>query len=82
MLNVPDDLYDQAVVSGRTGTISTPLLDYGTFSENDRLRVYTAFAVAGKLDAYVRSIYDPPALLRFPEDFSPSYGDWKDLWGK
>jgi hypothetical protein len=80
MLNVPDALYDQAVMEGRVGTISTPLFDWGTLTADDRLRVYTAFSVAGKLDAYVRSIYDTPALLRFPDDFSPNYGRWRDLW--
>ena len=80
MLNVPDALHEQAVMTGRTGTISTPLLDYGTFDERERLRVYTAFSVAGKLDPYVKSIYDPPALLKFPRDFSPDYGAWKNLW--
>lgn len=82
MLNIPDELQEQAVMSGRVGTIRTPLLDYGTFSEADRLRVWTAFAVAGKTDAYVKSIYDPPALLRFPADFAPNYGPWRNLWEK
>jgi hypothetical protein len=80
ILNVPDEPYDAAVMSGRTGVINTPLLDFGTFTADDRLRVYTAFACAGKKDAYVQSIYAPPALLKFPRDFAPDYGEWKDLW--
>jgi hypothetical protein len=28
----------------------------------------------------VQSIYAPPALLKFPRDFAPDYGEWKDLW--
>lgn len=80
ILNVPDEPYDSAVMAGRTGVINTPLLDYGTFTADDRLRVYTAFAVAGKRDAYVQSIYAPPALLKFPRDFAPDYGEWRDLW--
>jgi len=80
ILNVPDEIQEQAIIEGREGTISTPLLDYGTFREDERFRVYAAFALAGKTDDYVKSIFAPPALLRFPDDFAPNYDEWRDLW--
>jgi len=80
ILNIPDALQEQAVIEGRVGTLRTPLLDYGTFREDERFRVYSAFALAGKTDDYVKSIFAPPALLRFPDDYAPHFGEFKDLW--
>jgi len=77
MLNVPDDLYDAAVVSGRTADIKTPLLDYGSFNGDLRLRNWQEFDEAGKHDAFTRSLSSPPIFRRFPP---PGYGPWRDLW--
>jgi hypothetical protein len=61
--------HDDAIAQSRTATLRTPLLDYGTFSADERLRVYRAYKGAGKVDSVTESCTDPaPSLLKFPAD--------------
>lgn len=76
VLQAPLPLHDDAIIRGRTGTLKVPLLDYGTYSEDERVRVYQAFREAGKADPYIESIKDPPKLASISETLMRP---WKDL---
>lgn len=81
-IQAPSPLHDQAIIRRRAGVLKTPLLDYGTFSEGERARVYAAFMQAGKDDPYVHSIVEEPELLPVSNYFNiRGLGTaWKDLW--
>lgn len=78
MINVPDDILDAATIRDTLRNLDIPLLDYGTFTPAEARRVYDAFFLAGKDDAYTRSALLPPDLRVFPTQFSDTYGPWLD----
>lgn len=79
-IQAPVPLHDEAIIKNRAGTLATPLLDYGTFSEEERSRVFDAFWKARKRDSYVYSIKEDPKLASMDEIFEGQ--PWKDLWRK
>jgi hypothetical protein len=76
-IQAPLPLHDEAIIQVRTGTFKTPLLDYGTFDEAERKRVFDEFLAAGKDDPYVRSIMKPPHLVSIDSRLERP---WRDLW--
>lgn len=65
--------HDGAIMQGRVGHLATPLLDYGTWTPEERDRVYKAFTEAGKTDSYVESIRTAPELITYAPP------GWRDL---
>lgn len=86
IIQAPERSHDRAIVQDRVGAFKTPLLDYGSFRESDRLRLYKAFVAAGKSDPYVDSLLGPASPHTFPEDAHRlgllTAGPWKDLWSE
>lgn len=76
MIQAPDALHDQYILTNRFGHLKTPLLDYGSFNVLDRAELYRSFTAAGKDDAYIQSLLEPPTLAVYPEDGSA----WTDLY--
>jgi len=76
-LQVPMPLHDEAIMTRRVGDLTTPLLDYGSYDEPERVRLYNAYLRAGRdpHDAWVSSLVEPPDLRSL--DLSE---DWIDLW--
>lgn len=76
VIQATEEIHDEAIVQGRTGRFPAPLLDYGTYDDQERNRVLKSFLNAGKDDQYVRSIEQPPKLEYLPFD------NWKDLYSE
>jgi hypothetical protein len=69
IIQAPAQIHDQAILSGRVGHLTTPLLDYSCFSQEDRFRLYNLFVGAGKTDEFISSLVAPGAgSLSFPSD--------------
>lgn len=79
MIFVPDALHDAAIIACRTRILPVPAMDYGGFTEEDRIATYTAYERAGKIDPFVKALIEPPSLQTFPGDYDSSYGEWQDL---
>lgn len=60
--------HDTAILTERTATLSTPILEYGCFTPSERLRLYRTYTEAGKVDSFISSLVAPPSLLLFPDD--------------
>lgn len=80
MIFVPDGLHDSAVISCRTKTLKTPALDFGGYTEAERLQTFRAYERAGKIDSFTRALIEPPSLRTFPKDYDQDYGPWTDLY--
>lgn len=77
VIQTPIEIHDEAVVSGRVSTLRTPLLDYGSFSAEERQRVHDAHVRSGGYDAadpWVASLLAPPDLRK--------YEPKPDLWSE
>jgi len=77
--------HDDAILTGRTAVLSTPLLEYGSLTSSERIRLSNVFQEAGKSDAFTAPLTAPsPALLSFPEDAVrlglTSDIRWRDLY--
>jgi hypothetical protein len=77
-IQAPIPLHDEAYIRRRASVLETPLLDYGTFSESERKKVFEDFFQAFKRDPYVYSIQEPPELV--PLDTIFKGRPWEDLW--
>lgn len=92
--NVPDDWFplnritnateginDDAIARGRARVLRTPLLDYGTFTEADRVRVHAAYLSAGKDDSFVRAAAPGfrPLLAKVAGHLTQP---WRDLYSE
>lgn len=66
MLSMPDATHDSAIVAGRTADFPVPLLEYGGFTEKDRVLVVDRYALAGKDDAFTRALYDTSRAVYVP----------------
>lgn len=75
-LQAPLPLHDEAIARGRTGLLDAPLLDYGSYSAEERDHLYAAFTRAGKSDKYIDSLLEPPR----PASLTKELGPWVDLW--
>lgn len=75
-LQAPLPLHDEAIVRGRTAVLTTPLLDYGSFTPEERAHLSRVFLAAGKDDDYIRALTKPALLSRVTE----LLGTWTDLW--
>ena len=85
-IQATESVHDQAILTGRIATLKTPLLDYGTFSEEERLHLTQTYAKAGKVDAYTAAYTAPAGLGSFPSD-AVTAGllpdpTWRDLYGE
>ena len=84
LIHATELLHDRAVIEGRQGLLRSPLLDYGTFTEEERQENFERYLKAGRLDDFTRSLVEPPDLRIFPEDAIDDYmiydREWKDLW--
>jgi hypothetical protein len=76
-VQAPVPLHDEAICKARTGLLETPLLDYGTFSQEERDKTFNAFWEARKRDKYVYSIQEEPELISVDEILKRP---WNDLW--
>jgi len=85
IIQAPQQIHDQSILSGRVGHLTTPLLDYSCFSQADRIRLYETFVGAGKVDAFISTLTAPGAgSLIFPADlvklgYMPDT-EWRDLY--
>lgn len=80
MIFAPDSLHDAAIIACRTRILPVPALDYGGFTEEDRIATYTAYERAGKVDDFTKALIEPPALRTFPDDYDQAYGPWQNLY--
>lgn len=78
MIQAPDALHDHYILTGRHAHLKTPLLDYGSYTAEERHLLHSTFAAAGKVDAYTDSLLAPPQLATFPDDSAP----WTDLFSQ
>lgn len=86
IIQATEQVHDEAIVTGRTGTLRVPLLDYGSFNTVDRVRLYNEFVGAGKVDPYIDALLAPGAAgsCIFPDDavkagLTPG-PEWRDLF--
>ena len=75
-IQAPLPLHDEAHIKRRVRSLSTPLLDAGTQTQDERERVFQAFFDAKKRDDYTYSIVEDPELV--PLDLIIGR-PWKDL---
>lgn len=77
-LQVPYQIYDEAIMTGRIADIGVPLLDYGSYDAAERKRVYEAYIAAGRNpnDPWISSLIAPP------EGALEKYVVNPDLWSQ
>ena len=84
IIQATETRHDASIISGRVGTLDTPLLDYGTYHEHERRALFERYAAAGKDDPYTRSYIEGRVLKKFPEDAIAAglmeAGPWRDLY--
>lgn len=70
MIQAPAGIHDSAIIQGRVGTLCSPLLDWGSFTQEDREALYRQYEEAGKIDDYTTSLLRPPrdGLRTYPTD--------------
>lgn len=67
MIQAPDPIHDQHIIAGATRSLKTPLLDYGSYSADERQVLYDTFIAAGKDDPYISSLIERPLLETYPD---------------
>lgn len=83
VIQAPAGVHDGAVVAGRVGHLSTPLLDYGSYDAAERQRVYDSYVRAGrdKRDPWISTLVESPQLEKLPlkcDDLWSSYEESAD----
>ena len=79
--NATEGLNDDAIIHNRVRVLDTPLLDYGTFTHEDRARVHAAYLTAGKDDDFTRSAA-PSATPMLGKVANHLHHPWRDLFSE
>ena len=79
--NATDGVNDDAIARDRIRVLLTPLLDYGTYSDEERTRVHSSYLAAGKDDAFTRSAAPSfkPILAKVANHI---HHPWRDLFSE